>query len=306
MTPKLCSVVPWFRSVLGVGALLVILEVANLAAVFCREALRRIESLPATASEFLGMLLGFCAVIVPLVLFEILLPGTDAKRRYRMGAVFWFVSFAVIYLWSKILVKLIAWLAIEPLWVWKPGEIDGFSTASLVMMLAIIMSIWIFDFFYYWFHRAQHHFSVLWRFHSLHHSIRGVNALNSYHHPVEEMMRFPFVTLPLLFLVRIDVQQIVFVSVFISAWGYFIHSDTRVQMGRLGDFLIADNYYHRVHHGISEQYHHGNFAAFLPLWDRMFGTYRRPPRDHLPDVGCRGIRSPRGVIAYLLYPLGKR
>ncbi|HEX5846775.1 MAG TPA: sterol desaturase family protein, partial [Rhodoplanes sp.] len=33
-----------------------------------------------------------------------------------------------------------------------------------------------FDFFYYWFHRAQHEWPWLWQVHKLHHSDRALNV----------------------------------------------------------------------------------------------------------------------------------
>lgn len=254
------------------------------------------------ASDFLIAVIAFLFAVMPLMVFEKIYPGTNAARGYLKGMGFWAISLLVTYAWSKIAILIIGSLDVSPLLVWKVPSESGFSIKSFIVGFGIVLSMWIFDFFYYWFHRAQHKFSVLWRFHRVHHSIQNLNCVACYHHPFEEIFRFPFVSLPLLFFVRIDVQSLVFVSAFAASWGYFIHSDSRVQFGAIGNTLLGDNYYHRVHHSLDVSHWNKNFAAFFPMWDRIFGTYCRPPRHYLPSVGLDNLSTPHTVSEYVMTP----
>lgn len=43
-------------------------------------------------------------------------------------------------------------------------------------MLVPLAAAFVSDLFYYWFHRAQHAFRLLWRLHAVHHSIEELNV----------------------------------------------------------------------------------------------------------------------------------
>ena len=249
--------------------------------------------------ELLSSIVAFAFVILPLVFAERLWPGTSSRRNYLAGAKFWLAYLVVAYGWSKIAILLIAKLGLVPVFAWKIQDDSGGAIHPLVVALGILIPMWAFDFFYYWFHRAQHRFDVLWRFHRVHHSIVQLNCLNSYHHVFEEMFRFPFIAIPLALLLKVDVPQLVLLSAFVSTWGLYIHSDTRIHFGALG-WVFGDNVNHRIHHSI--EHFNKNFAAFFPIWDRLFGTYQRPERDTLPPVGLENVPPPTGVVDYLLMP----
>ena len=249
--------------------------------------------------ELLASIVAFAFVILPLVIAERVWPGTTSKRDYVAGAKYWLAYLVVAYGWSKITVLLIAKLGLVPVLAWKIQDDSGGAIHPIVVALGILVPMWTFDFFYYWFHRAQHRFGVLWRFHRVHHSIVHLNCLNSYHHVFEEMFRFPFIAVPLALLLKVDVPQLVLLSAFVSTWGLFIHSDTRINFGAFG-WVFGDNVNHRMHHSI--EHFNKNFAAFFPIWDRLFGTYQKPERDTLPPVGLENVPPPGSGLDYVFMP----
>ena len=52
---------------------------------------------------------------------------------------------------------------------------------------------------------------------------------------------------------------------------------------------------HRVHHSIERDETNSNFGFNLPLWDRLFGTYRAQPHaGHAGmTIGIEDFRDPR-------------
>lgn len=143
-------------------------------------------------------------------------------------------------------------------------------------LLVPFVSVWIFDFFYYWFHRLQHAWSPMWAVHSLHHSDRTLNVTTSIrHHWTEEPLRALLILLPMSLLVKLSPVEAGLIAVAMGQWGYFTHSNVRVPLGPL-TWLIAGPQVHRVHHSIEPEHANKNFAAFLPLWDIVFGTYSAP------------------------------
>lgn len=253
---------------------------------------------PAEVRGLLLAVLLFSILNVPLILAERFSPGTTNRRNYLQGATYWLIYIVITYFWSKIAIATIAKLQITPLFTWS---IKDNSSNGLIIVAALLLPILVYDFFYYWFHRAQHRFAFLWRFHEVHHSIVHMNCINSYHHVLEEVLRFPCMTIPIALLLKIEAPQIIILSAFIATWGQYIHSDTSIHLGKLGS-IVGDNAHHRIHHSIAEQHYDKNFAAFFPVWDRLFGTYHRPVRGRLIPVGLSDKSPPKTAIDYLLMP----
>jgi len=296
----------WFPSLLRALLLVLVLLVSfELAARLSHKTTDLLNSLGLWVSvqELISSIVAFAFVILPLVLAERIWPGTNSKRNYLPGAKFWLAYLVVAYGWSKIAILLTAKLGFVPVLNWKIQDDSGGAVHLLVVALGILIPMWTFDFFYYWFHRAQHRFDVLWRFHRVHHSIVDLNCLNSYHHVLEEMFRFPFIAVPLALLLKVDVPQLVLLSAFVTTWGLYIHSDTRINFGALG-WVFGDNVNHRMHHSIA--HFNKNFAAFFPIWDRLFGTYQRPERNTFPPVGLEKVAPPSGVVDYVFMPFRRK
>jgi sterol desaturase/sphingolipid hydroxylase (fatty acid hydroxylase superfamily) len=284
------------RKWLAVACLLAAFELSakfsgDAAAVLC------LLGLPAWPRELLTSVAAFAAVTWPLLVAEHFYPATNSRREYARGAVYWLISLVAIYLSSKAAVFVIGAMGVHPWFQWRSTS----ASSALAIAFGILLWSWAYDFFYYWFHRAQHRFPLLWRFHRVHHSIEHMNCLNSYHHVLELLLRLPLVTLPLAMLLRVDTPQLVLLSGLIAAWGYYIHSDTRIHLGAIGYSLLADNRFHRVHHSTDPAHRDRNFAGFLPLWDVIFGTYQRPGEE-FPAVGLDDLSEPATVRDYLTIP----
>src|SRR5476651_2052325 len=90
------------------------------------------------------------------------------------------------------------------------------------------------DFFYYWMHRAQHRVSWLWRFHSVHHSVTEMSAINSYHHVAEDLFQYVAVTVPLALLLGFASGAVPWLLIVVlNSHTYFIHSSARLNIGPL-------------------------------------------------------------------------
>ncbi len=165
---------------------------------------------------------------------------------------------------------------------WLPIKLpDGFGWQSLQGLLFFL----IFDFFYYWMHRAQHRFGWFWSLHKLHHADRSINVTSGQrHHFLEEPVRVFLVFLPLGMIFDISPPNIVWLWNALLLWGFVIHLNLRVPFGPFTP-VIAGPQLHRLHHSVLEQHTDVNFAAFFPIWDVLFGTYVRPQRDEWPETG---------------------
>jgi sterol desaturase/sphingolipid hydroxylase (fatty acid hydroxylase superfamily) len=170
-----------------------------------------------------------------------------------------------------------------------------------IALIASALSVLLYDFLYYWFHRAQHAWPLLWRFHAVHHAIRDMNAANAYPHWTEEVARWPFITAPVLLLTPAGSPYLGWVGLFVIGHAYYVHSATSLHLGPLNS-VICNNRFHRLHHSIQPEHFDRNFSVVTPLWDHLFGTALIPALDEWPDTGLTDYAEADGAVDYLIRP----
>ena len=177
-----------------------------------------------------------------------------------------------------------------------------FATGPVSAFLLALVPFFVFDFFYYWFHRFQHQWRWLWQVHRLHHSEPVLNVTTNYrHHCLEEFFRAFFIFLPMNWLVSIGPATSAVAAVLIRQWSSFFHANVRVSLGPLTG-VVTGPQYHRIHHSIEPKHVDKNYAAFFPVWDWMFGTYCRPARGEWPETGLPDTNGVWGLREVLFSP----
>ena len=228
---------------------------------------------------------------------ELLLGHGEQKFASRLpGLIFWLLWLPFSQLVYAGFHALWAEIGIRPLVV-LPLEFTWLGAAAIVA--TPIASAAVYDFFFYWCHRAEHRW--LWRFHAVHHSIRDMNAVNAFHHITEPIFQTGLILLPASLIVSEtgSVASLMVVLLYLQA--SFIHSPARIHFGPARAFFV-DNRFHRIHHSLEERHFDRNFGAFTTIWDRLFGTAHFPAADEWPDVGLVAIDQPRNVGEWLSLP----
>ncbi len=154
-----------------------------------------------------------------------------------------------------------------------------------------VLSLFIFNFSQYWAHRAQHAIPWLWKFHAVHHSVRDMDSMNSFTHPVDSVV-WQMARSTLLVFIVIDFDMLLWIGGIILIHDRFLHTRSNVNFGVFKDLLV-DNRHHFVHHSRDPRDFDKNFSAWFTVWDRVFGTYA-PPRDvSLVTTGLDDLRPPQ-------------
>ena len=150
----------------------------------------------------------------------------------------------------------------------------------------------------YAFHRAQHAVPLLWRMHSLHHSDPNMNATSTVRHFWAEPL---LKTVSIWFGMGLIFQPTPAVLLIYSAcFLYHIveHANLPIGFGRWS-WLLNSPAYHRVHHSSDPEDFTANYAGLLPIFDVIFGTFRRPT-----DWKSTGLATqPRGALDIAIWPL---
>jgi sterol desaturase/sphingolipid hydroxylase (fatty acid hydroxylase superfamily) len=172
----------------------------------------------------------------------------------------------------------------------------------LFSMLIVLVDIFLIDFIFYWYHRAEHTFPILWLIHELHHSDTELNATTSIRtYWLEYPIQVLFVHFPVIYLVGLDLRALVILPIVKAVWLFFTHANWRLHFGFLTP-IICGPQLHRIHHSNVPHHQAKNFAQFFPIFDILFGTYYAPTRDEFPQTGTPGLATDASISEVLLKP----
>lgn len=195
-------------------------------------------------------------------------------------------------------------LALTKPWIeqWGIGIPITFPDGLVGQLGQVLAFLFIMDFFYYWFHRAQHVIGPLWVQHKLHHSEFSLNVTTgNRHHWLEEPLRVFALWLPIGLLFQQKPMTIAWLWSGFLLWGYFIHLNIRLPLGPLTP-VFGGPQLHRIHHSNLPEHADRNFAAFFPVFDILFGTYYRPGKDMYPTTGLHDGENLNGLARSSLAP----
>ena len=121
--------------------------------------------------------------------------------------------------------------------------------------------------------------------HRLHHSDPAVNTTTALRRSILELLLiFVFILIPTVIVAGVDEIAAPIAFAIFYGWGFFNHANIRVSLGPLTP-VFSGPHWHRLHHGIDREYRDRNYAAYFPIIDLVFGTYRAPRKDEYPATG---------------------
>lgn len=144
-------------------------------------------------------------------------------------------------------------------------------------------------------HRLSHSVPWLWRIHKVHHADPHVDvSLSLRHHPLEllpGLVAYAAGTI----LLGLPVWAVALVEALLIGASYCDHLDVRLppRAARLLSGLFVTPDVHRLHHSAERAQTDSNYGSFLILWDRLFGSYRRPDRETIRRYGLDEVDAGR-------------
>jgi sterol desaturase/sphingolipid hydroxylase (fatty acid hydroxylase superfamily) len=184
------------------------------------------------------------------------------------------------------------------------GGVGLLNEGAVSLWVAIPVSVLGMDLVSYFWHRANHLVSVLWRFHQAHHSDPDYTVTTALRfHPGELLMALPLRLLAVAVLGVPIVGVIVFEVVFAFAnfWEHGNIDLSRRLERTLGRVFITPAL-HRRHHGRASRLLNTNYGTIFSFWDRMFGSYGDNRSDVRVDTGLPGIEGALGTLEIVALP----
>jgi sterol desaturase/sphingolipid hydroxylase (fatty acid hydroxylase superfamily) len=185
------------------------------------------------------------------------------------------------------------------------GGLIELPSSGWALILGVAVYLVAMDFGEYAFHRAQHAVPALWAMHSLHHSDPHFDASTTVRHFwVDPLLKTATVWLAVGLVFKAS-PLIVGLYMAFTFYNFFNHANVRFGFGR-ASWVLNSPQYHRLHHGATHDYFDINFAALLPVFDVIFGTYRRPRADEYPATGLDSGEAPKSLVEAIAWPVRKR
>ena len=165
---------------------------------------------------------------------------------------------------------------------WRPVWWSGGGGLALDLL---VLDGWI-----YWWHRANHVVPVLWRFHEVHHLDEALDASSALRFHFGEVLISSLARAAVVFVMAVPLASVVVFEVIVALATIFHHSNFRMPaaLERGLSFVIVTPSIHWVHHHAQRSDTDSNYATFLSVWDRLFGSRSKTLRTPEMPVGVEG------------------
>lgn len=170
-----------------------------------------------------------------------------------------------------------AWVLVRPVIEWTGGQGVGvFRWLRLGIVPELVGSVLLLDLTFYYWHRANHEWAFLWRFHNVHHFDPDLDVTTAFRfHFGEVALSTVFRAAQMLVLGVSPWALVTFEAIFQSAT-FFHHSNVRLPL-TLERFLsraLVSPRLHGIHHSQEKPETNSNYAVIFNWWDRLHGTFR--------------------------------
>jgi len=252
-------------------------------------------------------------IVISLVvwLLEIVFPWRKNQSMFRKD--FWLDGF---YMFFNFFIFTIVISG-----VYKCLEILFLAFGVTVKSLAVIdittFSIWsqllIFfllqDFVQWLTHVLLHRYTVLWRFHKVHHSVKEMGfAAHLRYHWMENVFYKPLKILTVMLLGGFEPEQAFIVHFVAITIGHLNHANIKLTYGPL-KYIFNNPVMHLYHHAYSlpkGRKYGANFGISLSLWDYIFKTNYIPERSGQIELGYEDDKNmPKSFFKQLIYGFKK-
>jgi sterol desaturase/sphingolipid hydroxylase (fatty acid hydroxylase superfamily) len=219
----------------------------------------------------------YVLMIFVILGLELWIPFTrswgDIRKATRADVIYFLLAGPIDFLNILLLVTLLAGTAQYHHYI----QVFDIWPNHFPILIQLLFAILIVDFFKYWYHRWTHEVPLLWRYHTIHHSLDRLEMLRaSYFYPIDIFLTVGLGTLAML-MVGVGYELIIFHNVYAGITGLLNHSNADHKCGFFDSFLNSIGH-HRAHHAVGLPGRESNYGSFFNFADRIFGT-RYLPED---------------------------
>lgn len=155
-------------------------------------------------------------------------------------------------------------------------------------LAGLILDLLILDLWTYAWHRANHEWPPLWRFHRVHHLDRFLDTTSAVRFHPGEVLISALARAPLIIAADISILSILIFDALVLGAALFHHSNVKLPRrleAALRLFIVTPSH-HWVHHHVERADTNSNYATVLSVWDRIFGSWSPHARTADMPIGA--------------------
>lgn len=165
------------------------------------------------------------------------------------------------------------------------------SIAGAPLALQAVVLFVLYTLFDYWSHRLDHS-RVFWPLHRFHHSAESFSVLTAARIHPAMFTAVVGAVLPGVFL-ACDPEALAYVGLAVIVIRLLVHSRIESNFGWVGRWIVQSPLHHRLHHSLNRMPIN---LGLLPIWDRLFNTWRDAPRQAMRIGTPAPYRHGAGVV----------
>ena len=196
-------------------------------------------------------------------------------------------------------------------WWVVPVSILAYNLAPSAMILGTWLPVWavfvahilLLDVWLYWWHRINHTWPFLWRFHAVHHRDDGLDVTTAFRFHVGEVFLAAFPRAAIIFCLGIPLSHVLIYEGFVALHSAFHHANISLpqKLERFLRPLFITPTMHWVHHNPRREDTDSNYGATFSLWDILFKSYNTKEAPPEQPMGIEGFVSKRPTFWGLLF-----
>jgi sterol desaturase/sphingolipid hydroxylase (fatty acid hydroxylase superfamily) len=185
-----------------------------------------------------------------------------------------------------------------------------FNWMPLPLWAELPVAFLLLDFTFYYWHRLNHRWSLLWRFHNVHHIDADLDVSTSIRFHFGEMALSAIFRVLQLGLLGVSPATFLLFEVSFAMATMFHHSNWHLpfRLESLLNRVFVTPRMHTIHHSIVERETDSNFSTIFSWWDRLNVTFRafEPQAKTVIGVPAYQDRADQTLSAALLLPFRKQ
>jgi sterol desaturase/sphingolipid hydroxylase (fatty acid hydroxylase superfamily) len=176
--------------------------------------------------------------------------------------------------------------------------VAGISFLPQLFLCALVA-----DLMEYGTHRAYHEVPFLWKFHSVHHSIKTIDWLAGSRQHICELLCTRIAVLAPLYICGFSQSVMNTYIIIIGFQAVFNHANVHINWGPL-KYIFVTPQFHHWHHASDDEAIDRNYASTFSFIDYLFGTAVKVPKGkEFPEkYGVVGDYVPDGFLKQQAYP----
>ncbi len=168
---------------------------------------------------------------------------------------------------------------------------DVWSRPEGPFWVGLALDLLVLDLWVYCWHRANHRWPLLWRFHRVHHLDQFLDTTSAVRFHPGEVAISALARTPLIVMADIPIASVAIFDMLVLMAALFHHSNVRLPVSAeaaLRVVLVTPSH-HWVHHHAVARDTNANYATVLTVWDRLFASWS--PAARMPDmvIGAEGF-----------------